>query len=317
MLLIALLCCCLHLLSALSLIAKFQPTLRSSVLAYGKLTDTADRPTSKLSSWIAQQTVPKAWFAHFYLIGFIFALWCDVEMAMLLHYQQKWPIISFLQHFDSPEFSSSQPAVICVLSLCLITLHIGRRLYEVNIVERPSKKAKMNVSHYLIGIGFYGAMVFAAWLEGAANMGVWDSSQQPNTLFDTNQLLRPHIVAAIALFIYASWHQHVCHRILAQIRMKSHSSVSSSSRTSIYKIPRGDWFETVVCPHYLADILIYVALCILNRLQNLTLMAGLLWTIINLSVTAGETERWYKESFGPKYSNTFKRGRWIIIPGIY
>jgi 3-oxo-5-alpha-steroid 4-dehydrogenase 3 len=46
-------------------------------------------------------------------------------------------------------------------------------------------------------------------------------------------------------------------------------------------------------------------------------MAGLLWTIINLSVTAGETERWYKKSFGSKYSNTFKRGRWIIIPGIY
>ncbi|KAI8576150.1 hypothetical protein K450DRAFT_214650 [Umbelopsis ramanniana AG] len=271
MLLIALLCCCLHLLSVLSLLAKFQPTLRASVLAYGKLSETADRPTSKLSLWISQQTVPKAWFSHFYWIGFF---------------------------------------------LCLITLHIGRRLYEVNLVQRPSRQARMNISHYFIGIGFYGSMVFAAWLEGAANLGVWESSPQPTALLDTRQLLRPHVILAIVLFAYASWHQYVCHRILANIRMKARPSTSAAS-SSIYQIPRGDWFEKVVCPHYLADILIYVSLCILNRLQNLTLMAGLLWTIINLSVTAGETERWYKKSFGSKYANTFVRGRWIVLPGIY
>lgn len=316
MLLIALLCFCLHLLSALSVIAKFQPTLRSSVLAYGKLSQTADRPTCKLSHWISQQTVPKAWFSHFYLIGFLFAVWCDIEIAMLLRYHQKWPIVSLLQHFDHPGLSSSQPAIICILNLCLITLQIGRRLYEVNNVERPSQNARMHVSHYMIGIGFYGAMVFAAWLEGAANLGVWDISQQPSQLFDTSLILRPHVLLGFGIFIYASRHQHVCHRILAQIRMKSLSS-PSSSQTTLYQIPRGDWFETVVCPHYLADILIYVALCVLNKFQNLTFVAGLIWTTLNLSITAGETERWYKKSFGSKYSNTFKRGRWIIIPGIY
>ncbi|KAI9286312.1 3-oxo-5-alpha-steroid 4-dehydrogenase-domain-containing protein [Umbelopsis sp. AD052] len=316
MLLIALLCCCLHLLSVLSLLAKFQPTLRSSVLAYGKLSETADRPTSKLSLWISQQTVPKAWFSHFYWIGFLFALWCDLEVGLLLWKHEKGPIVSLLAHFDTPDFANTQPAIICLLSLCLITLHIGRRLYEVNIVQRPSRQARMNITHYFIGIGFYGSMVFAAWLEGAANLGVWESSSQPITLLDTHQLLRPHVIFAIILFAYASWHQYVCHRILANIRMKARPSTSAAS-SSIYQIPRGDWFERVVCPHYLADILIYVSLCILNRLQNLTLLAGLLWTIINLSVTAGETERWYRKSFGSKYAKTFVRGRWIVLPGIY
>jgi 3-oxo-5-alpha-steroid 4-dehydrogenase 3 len=316
MLLIALLCCCLHILSALSLLAKFQPTLRASVLAYGKLTETSDQPTSKFSLWISQQTVPKAWFLHFYLIGFLFALWCNLEITILLWKHKKGPIVSVLAHFDTPDFANTQPPIICLLTLCLITLHLGRRLYEVNIVERPSRQARMNISHYFIGIGFYGAMVFASWLEGAANLGVWDLSQQPMILFDSHHLVRPHVIIALALFVYASYHQYVCHRILANIRMNTRPSTSSAQST-IYRIPRGDWFEKVVCPHYLADILIYVSLCILNELRNLTLMAGLLWTTINLSVTAGETERWYKKSFGSKYSNTFARGRWIVLPGIY
>lgn len=316
MLLIALLCVCLHFLSLLSLLAKFEPTLRSSVLAYGKLSTTADQPNSSLSIWLAQQTVPKAWFSHFYLVGFIFALWCDFEVAMLLSFHQSLPIVSVLRRFDSPALGKTQPAVTCILSLCLITLHIGRRLYEVNIVERPSKQARMNVSHYLIGIGFYGSMVFAAWIEGAVNLGVWDINDIDWPL-RSSSILRPHVIIALALYIYASWHQHTCHQILANIRSKIRDPSSSSSQSNVYQIPRGDWFESVVCPHYLADILIYVSMCILNKWQNLTLLAGLIWTTINLTVTASETEEWYKKSFGSKYKKAFVRGRWIILPGIY
>jgi 3-oxo-5-alpha-steroid 4-dehydrogenase 3 len=316
MLLIALLCTCLHLLSLLSLLAKFQPTLRSSVLAYGKLSATADQPDSALSIWLARQTVPKAWFSHFYVIGFAFALWCDLEVAIIICFHQRLPIVSVLQQFDSPDFGKTQPATICILSLCLITLHIGRRLYEVNIVQRPSKQARMNVSHYLIGLGFYGAMVFAAWIEGAANLGVWDFDDLDRPL-SLKCMLEPHIIIALALYIYASWHQHTCHQILANIRSKTRDPSSSSSQSSVYQIPRGDWFESIVCPHYLADILIYLSMCILNKCQNLTLLAGLLWTIINLTVTASETEKWYKASFGSKYTKTFAGGRWVILPGIY
>ncbi|KAG2180016.1 hypothetical protein INT43_003803 [Umbelopsis isabellina] len=174
----------------------------------------------------------------------------------------------------------------------------------------------MNVSHYLIGIGFYGAMVFAAWIEGAANLGVWDINDVDWSL-KSSYILNPHVIIALSLYVYASWHQHTCHQILANIRSKTRDPSSSSSQSNVYQIPRGDWFESVVCPHYLADILIYVSMCILNKWQNLTLLAGLFWTIINLTVTASETEEWYKKSFGSKYKKTFVRGRWVILPGIY
>jgi 3-oxo-5-alpha-steroid 4-dehydrogenase 3 len=157
----------------------------------------------------------------------------------------------------------------------------------------------MHISHYLVGIGFYGAMVFGTWLEGLSLFG--------NRLEETHYFITT--IISISLFIYASIHQYNCHVILASLRKDSNEG---------YTIPRGDWFEWIVVPHYFADILIYLSLCILYRFQNCILLCGLIWTVINLSVVANETQSWYYNHFTKeKYNVAFPHGRWRIIPGFH
>ncbi|KAJ1985675.1 hypothetical protein H4R33_003852 [Dimargaris cristalligena] len=98
----------------------------------------------------------------------------------------------------------------------------------------------------------------------------------------------------LAFFLYgvASYHQSRCHYILAQLRTPSEpvaptapkevrkgkrpqfpqsaltethgkSSVDANkgrSTSAVYRIPAGDWFTGIECPHYYAEILIYLSL---------------------------------------------------------
>ncbi|RCH81855.1 hypothetical protein CU098_008287 [Rhizopus stolonifer] len=208
-----------------------------------------------------------------------------------------------LQHYDIPIASQHVSRQQCVLGLMLMTIHLSRRVYESFWIEKPSKTATMHVSHYLAGIGFYGAMVLGTWLEGASSA------------FDLWQIHPDHVkshtipaITAILLFTYASYHQYHCHVILASLRKHTDTT---------YTIPRGDWFEYIVTPHYFADILIYLSLCILYGFQNYIILCGFVWTIVNLSIVASETNTWYHTHFGSKYNQTFPDGRWKIIPGCY
>jgi hypothetical protein len=92
--------------------------------------------------------------------------------------------------------------------------------------------------------------------------------------------------AGLAMFCWASVHQYRCHAILyalrpssAQPQRHSYAIIHSSDEFNLctmghkkiffcsYSIPRGDWFELVSSPHYLAEILIYAAIGIVLQLQ--------------------------------------------------
>lgn len=116
------------------------------------------------------------------------------------------------------------------------------------------------------------------------------------------------------LFIYASYHQHVLHRRLASLRSSppTQSTTSKNTKSSIYLIPKGDWFEYISSAHYFAEILIYFSLVILTKGMNLTIWLVLIWTIIGLGIMARENEFWGRERFGEKWPK-----RWIIIPFVH
>ncbi|KAJ8653066.1 hypothetical protein O0I10_011286 [Lichtheimia ornata] len=308
MYLISFVCFCLCTLTFFAILARCIPLLRSSVLSYGKLQSIAVHPTSTIASQLAQWTVPKSWFSHFYVVGLISALYCFAEIVLLLQWHGHGPVLYCLRVWDIPQASSHISVLESLVALALLTLHLARRVYESFYIERSSLEARMHVSHYLAGVGFYGAMVLATWLEGAANFGVWSGIPSPSAL-GLSDLLCTRVVMATLLFFYASMHQHQCHCILASLRTKKEENH--------YQIPRGDWFEWIVVPHYFADILVYLSLCILHGFRNWILVCGLIWTVINLSITASGTEEWYKTKFGLRYQATFPKGRWIILPGIY
>lgn len=171
MYLIVLLCSCLIILTTLSLCANQIHELQASVLSYGKLNlHNTKKPKTRWAHYLSTLTVPKHYFNHFYIIGLLFGINCAIEL-----YFQKGLVFYLLRQWDQPSGSHHLPQLQCQVGLLLVNFHLARRVYESLIIERPSKEARMHMSHYLTGVGFYGAMVLGTWLEGAVHLGVWPS----------------------------------------------------------------------------------------------------------------------------------------------
>jgi len=180
------------------------------------------------------------------------------------------------------------------------------------MVERPSATATMHLAHYLIGFGFYGGVVLAAWCEGAGYLGVWfpDDSLPVSHGITPLSWFGPLMIVAVVVFGVAWVTQYRLHQILASLR-------NDPGSAGKYSIPRGSWFELVVCPHYLCDVLVYFALCLLTRFKNKALIYATVWTVVNLGIVAWETDRWYRIQFGDDLRKAFPHGRWRMIPPLY
>ncbi|CAO3592471.1 unnamed protein product [Absidia cylindrospora] len=307
---------CLWLLAFLSLLSKKVSELRASVLAYGKLNTTADQPTSNWAGYLRLWTVPKSWFAHFYVVGLLFSMYCWLELSLAMTFKEKGqapllgPLLLSLQKWDSSRGSQSVNWSVCLYGLFLLTLHLARRLYESWFIEKPSPLARMHLSHYLVGFGFYGAMVFGTWLEGVAVLPIWQDYNSTSRSFCYHDIPIATTSIGTVLFLYASKHQYSCHCILASLR--TNNKENDDGKSNSYRIPHGDWFEFLVAPHYTCDVLIYLSLCIIYQAHSIILLSGLFWTFLNLSVTASETKSWYIATFP-----TYPKRRWIMVPGLF
>jgi len=84
-----------------------------------------------------------------------------------------------------------------------------------------------------------------------------------------------------------------------------------------YTLPSTPIFNSIVCPHYTAECVIYAALAILAAPRgtwvNRTIFCVLVFVLVNLGVTATTTKKWYAQRFGKEKVEN----RWKIIPGIY
>lgn len=139
-------------------------------------------------------TVPKAWFIHFYVV--YVAVCC---------------VVGYVEPGARTLFWG--------LSL----IQSMRRLMECFFLERPNPKARIQVTHYVVGIMFYLCQGLAMW-------------EQPQTVS----------YAAIALFMFCSIGQCRAHVHLCSLKK--------------YTLPR---FRIVSCPHYLAEIGIYASFVLL------------------------------------------------------
>lgn len=125
------------------------------------------------------------------------------------------------------------------------------------------------------------------------------------------------------LFILASGMQHDCHVYLASLKK--------------YTLPAHSVFETLVCPHYFAECIIYLALAIMSAprgrgvVLNTTMVTGLLFVGSCLGCSSLMSREWYENKFG---RHTMEReffcflfsglpllislsGRWNMIPYIF
>nr|VDC94659.1 unnamed protein product [Brassica oleracea] len=111
-----------------------------------------------------------------------------------------------------------------------------------------------------------------------------------------------------AIFLWGWLHQRRCHAILGSLR-------KSPSQAKEYIIPHGDWFDIVSSPHYLAEIVINDTLPSrhLYAIISFSSLNGvMLCNVGNLSLSAGETHRWYLLKF-----EHYPANRNAIFPYVY
>lgn len=67
--------------------------------------------------------------------------------------------------------------------------------------------------------------------------------------------------------------------------------------TLAHRVPSGGWFELVSCPHYLAELLIYVSLGIVSGSHALTWWLVVLYVLFNQALAAQLCHEFYTSKF--------------------
>ena len=152
------------------------------------------------------------------------------------------------------------------------------------------------------------------------------------------------VAAGAAAFALGSAKQARCHRLLARLRETPRATETTRatrakdrSRTRLsfgtklrrfdnsrrdvgrlhthkthYAVPRGDWFEVVSSPHYLAECVLYAGLALVAGARAFPRLAPMLAAVgANLALAARRTHAWYLETF-PEYP----KNRWAMVPGV-
>jgi 3-oxo-5-alpha-steroid 4-dehydrogenase 3 len=172
-----------------------------------------------------------------------------------------------------------------------LAFHLARRSYECLFVHRYNETSKMHFLGYLLGISHYLVLpyVFVGRVSNYSSVFTCGLGVM-NLLFQYEQ------------------YQH--HKILAQMR-------SSKAIASSYTLPPARrWFRLILCPHYLAEILLYFTWAIIIQQQNeeveikITRVKRIIslgvkyrhwflfvWVLTNLTVSSFNNYEWYKTRF--------------------
>ncbi|ODQ78542.1 hypothetical protein BABINDRAFT_23590, partial [Babjeviella inositovora NRRL Y-12698] len=200
-------------------------------------------------------TVPKSWFIHFYVLS------------------------SILSISNQTKSGDSKPYTVCVILCCMIMTQSCRRLYECRYVSKPNPQARMNISHYLVGIFFYTAISVNCLFQAITHDIAGSFSCSCVSL---------GMVLLVLAFVYFQYEQYVSHVYLALLVK--------------YRTPQAGWFRYVYCAHYLQEICIYSCMAatggvlpLTTRIPSNSNWLVVAWVVSNLSISAIETGKFYDE----------------------
>ena len=212
----------------------------------------------------------------------------QVNRKWFIHFYIISSVLSGLNSFFEYKYSDSNNLQITINNLYFI--HSMRRLIETNFQNKKSiKTSYMNISHYLVGlwlyINFNYLQFYTKILPLIRNKNIIEKSVNP---------------LLIILFLFLQYLQTIHHNHLRSLVK--------------YSIPYKHLFKYVYSPHYFVEILIYLNLMIIDNFSIITILP-FVWTLINLSVSAKNTENWYIQKFGiKKKDNINSNNKKSIIP---
>ncbi|XP_034916891.1 polyprenal reductase 2 isoform X2 [Populus alba] len=258
-------------------------------------------------------TVPQRFFSHFYVVAVV---WTTLLLIATWIYAHRMAPIASEPFFYSDlgsylagrsnTFSFHRSQLInsenkfrvwlSVFLLLLMEVQVLRRLFETLYVFKYSPSARMHIFGYLTGLfEVTEFIVKGRSLMQAIEFDWWDFVN-PFSKLGWCQWI------GAAIFLWGWIHQHRCHAILGSLR-------EHVGKVDEYVIPRGDWFEIVSSPHYLAEIVIYAGIVFGSGGADLTIWLLFRFVVSNLIFAAAETHRWYLQKFDNYPSN-----RVAIIP---
>lgn len=202
--------------------------------------------------------------------------------------------------------------------MALVLIQVVRRLYECSFLSVYSE-AKMNIVHYLFGHSFYFGVGLSVLAEApgfsaqSELLTMWlkfdpkffSTIGKPGDVVFEGKFLTLNHTIGVALFLFASVLQFHSHWILAKLRKDKKGQVV----TLKHSIPRGSLFDLLSCPHYFAEILIYLSMCIIFEGKSATWLLVCCFVVLNQMVVGLFNHQWYLDTF-PDYPTSRK----AVIP---
>ena len=284
--------------------------------------------------------VKKKHFRQFYLVAILcftalLYIWI-VQMQLLQPPTNEQNRTSFSQSQFVPPLPYDK---VFSISSALLYLHFLRRFYECSYVHQWKETSVMHIAGYLVGIIHYIWLPHAfvripchqCWATLApkyypsvlfpAPTSRWENS----ALFPlgTQNTLPLYVcrVIGVCLCLYGQYQQYRHHVLLANLRKGPSSKTEDPDKKSstTYSLPTDGWFQWITCPHYLAEILIYVSFTILLELEKphglyhgMRHVLVLIWVASNLTLSARINHQWYLKNLPP----ALIKGKKAIIPYI-
>ncbi|XP_030228476.1 polyprenal reductase [Gadus morhua] len=249
--------------------------------------------------WLHKLDVPKRWFWHFYAVSVV---WNGLLLVLSLHLKlqnQSYPqwLTYFLSFLCGMQWNESQvPQLSTLLVQLFLWSHSLRRLLECLFVSVYSEGV-IHMAQYMFGIGYY--IILGLTVICSNN---FLDAKGFGSLF--HQLDLGHL-SGTALFISASLLQHSSLVTLAMLRTGNSGTV----KTFVHGVPHGGWFELVSCPHYFAELLIYISLGLVFGGLSLTWWTVVSYVLFNQALAAQLCQEFYMTKF-----EGYPRHRYAFIP---
>ncbi|GIY32509.1 polyprenol reductase [Caerostris extrusa] len=260
------------------------PAVLIRLFTFGK----THKSISKEDSIAKRFEIPKRWFSHFYVFAVLY--FTIITGGVLCKYFAGLSSHCFVYLLNlcssSNRLVTVKPESVVILSI-LLFLQVCRRCYECFFVSVYSD-SKMNVMHYIVGFTFY----FGVGLSLIHDAPGFERVHDYTANYISGQWLSFSHFLGVVLFFFAFHLQFESHKILASLRTTGNKVTSTG-----HHLPASGFFEYVSCPHYFAEILIYVSGCIILSGKSYTWWLVCLWTVCNQLLTGIMCHKWYKKTF--------------------